>query len=137
MKKNIFSITPFVGTNNINFGMSSEEISYILGINPLKIKKGGVKNYIDEYPFGFIYYDDNGKCEGIELFYPATVVFENNIILNNTTEQVMSLFKSKHFELVIENKDVFYSPNYSIGIYGENGEVMTVFIGKKGCYNEI
>lgn len=130
----MFKIELLKGTDKIKFGMKSEEISNILGKVPQKTCKGEIDNIVDEYDFGFIYFDDSGECEGIEFFEPAKVELNGNLILGRKTKIIKKILREMDANLIIEDSDVFYSEKYSIGIYGENGKVVTVYVGKEDCY---
>lgn len=132
----MFDIKIFEGTEEIKFGMTSGEISEILQESPKKIRKSGVDTPVDEYDFGFVYFDKKGKCEGIEFFKPAQVKLDGKVLLGKSTKEILKLFLQMDKNLEIESRDAFSSIKYSIGIYGENGKVETVYVGKKGCYEE-
>ena len=62
----MFKIKFLEGTDTIKIGMTSQEIQKLVGEIPEKTTKEGVKNPVDMYSVCFIYFDDDGKCEGIE-----------------------------------------------------------------------
>lgn len=131
----MFEIIFYEGTNKIKFGMDSNEISETLNTKPLISRKGGVKNPIDEYDFCFIYYNDYQKCEGIEFFPPTDIRLDNVSIIGNSTSTVRLLLERWDTNLKVETPDIYHSEKMSVGIYGENGIVESVYVGVKGCYS--
>lgn len=131
----MFEIVLFKGTDSIQIGMTAEEIEAIVLKKPNHIRKGGVENIVDEYEFGFIYFDNDNRCEGIEFFKPAKVMLNGKEILGLKTKYAKEIFLKLDSFLDIEGEDVFCSHRYSIGIYGEDGIVETIYVGKEGCYD--
>lgn len=132
----MFKIKFLEGTDTIKIGMTSQEIQTIVGEIPEQVTKGGVKNPVDMYSFCFIYYDNDGKCEGIEFFSNAEVELNGISVFQKSTKEVMEILKALDPNLDIEDDDIFSSIKYSIGIYGTGGKVETLYVGREGCYLE-
>ena len=132
----MFKIKIFEGTDTIKIGMTSQEISGIVGEMPEKTPKGEGERLADMYDFGFICYDKSGKCEAIEFFDTAQVEWNGGDLMKKSTKEVMAMLKELDSDLDIEDEDIFSSLKYSIGIYGEEGKVKSVYVGRERIYLE-
>lgn len=83
----MFKIKIFEGTDTIKIGMTSQEISGIVGEMPEKTPKGEGERLADMYDFGFIYYDKSGKCEAIEFFDTAQVEWNGGDLMKKSKWQ--------------------------------------------------
>lgn len=135
-RESMFKIKIFEGTETIKIGMTSQEISEIVGEVPEKTPKGEGTQLSDMYDFGFVYYDEFGKCEGIEFFDSAQVEWNGINLMKKSTKEVMNILRKLDSDLDIEDENIFCSLKYSIGIYGEEGKVKSVYVGRKGIYLE-
>ncbi len=64
-----FILKPFIGVNEIRFGMTSEEISTLIGETPKKFRKSPIsKSLTDAYECCHVYFDETGECEAVEFF---------------------------------------------------------------------
>lgn len=133
----MFKIKFLEGTDTIKIGMTSQEIQKLVEEIPEKTTKGGVKNPVDIYSFCFIYFDDDGKCEGIEFFSNAEVQLNGILVFQKSAKEVMEILENLDPNLYIEDEDTFSSIKYSIGIYGVEGKVESIYVGREGCYLEL
>lgn len=139
-----YEIQPFNLIGPIQLGMTRQAIHERLG-EPLKFlkTKSDTSIPVDAYnKHGFhIYYDDDEKCEAIEMFDPAQVSFEKKKLIGTPYQEVKEYFVKKD-EYLEEDKAGFTSKMLGIGVYaplaGKEPQEPTegVIVFRKGYYEE-
>ena len=133
-----FRLIIWEGTENIKFGMTSEEIQSLVGIKPTLFKKSASDLYdTEDYQGMFhVYYemkDNQLVCAGIEFFKPSKVFLDGVQLLGKTKVDIEGLFKEKFEDY---SSDSTGSNEYCIGFYSPRPRVETIFIARKGYYKE-
>ena len=118
MKNCRFEIEPFKGTNLLKLGLTSEEYKDIIGVKPEKFQKSYSDNYVDDYGFCHIEYDDNGKSKLISFFNPTEVSFNGFLLLGEYRDST----EVKEYMLSIDSNCEYdesnlYSYKYNIYLY--------------------
>ncbi len=119
---------PLKEVNGVKFGMNRAEVRQILGeAKEFKKSKYSV-NTTDDFGFCHVFYDENDKCEAIEIF-DAEVVVDNILVFPSNIENAKKMFKD------LEKKDDSYiSVKSSVGIYAPNNNVESILFGAEGYY---
>lgn len=131
---NKINVIPLVQVNDIRFGMSRSEVRAILGEACEFSKTVFDSNLTDDFGYCHVFYDDNDKCEAIEIFSDAEVYIDNKLIFPTTKEAVIKLFKDILDDL-IQDEEGFISYKYSIGIYAPDEDMESILIGTKNYYD--
>lgn len=137
-KKNLdFTLIPHIGTDIIQFGMTSEQISQAFGVSPESICQDNTQT--DYYEFCQVFFDEKKTCNEIQFCRPAQVYWNGNPLLGKPGAWVTNLFLSEEPDLQIRDKEDgdFVSHKYDIGVSGSEGRVETVAWTRKGNYANI
>lgn len=105
MKKN--KVTPFIGMNNVKFGMKREEIRSLIQDDYKTILRNQyAENTSDYYPdhFYFIEYNKNDEFEAIEFTKGSNVYMDDLNIINFTFSDIKYLFDKKSINIEEENE---------------------------------
>lgn len=76
-----FIARPHKGVNNIEFGMSPDEVDGAVGIKGKRFQEGP-NCPASEYEQFFVYYDEADRCSEIEFFDGAKILYEGVWLLN-------------------------------------------------------
>ena len=63
-----FDAVPTVRVNGVKFGMNREKVRSLLGAATEFYKFDDDINTTDDFGFCHVFYDENDKCEAIEIF---------------------------------------------------------------------
>ncbi len=88
-------------------------------------------NTTDDFGFCHVFYDNDNKCEAVEVFNDAEVFLNDSLIFPTdfaTAKKVIPDF--------IQDDDGLISYSKSIGIYAPNGEMEGILFGKEKYYIE-
>ena len=124
-------ITPNIGFNNVLFGMNREEVRKELGDAVEFYKFDDDMNTTDDFGYCHVFYDEDNKCEAVEIFDEAEVYIDNMRIFPTDFDVAKGIIED--FE---QDDDGLISYSKSIGIYAPDGVMESILSGKKGYYDE-
>ena len=75
-----FDAVPTVSVNGVTFGMSREKIRSLLGTATEFYKFADDVNTTDNFKFCHIFYDENDKCEAIEIMDEVEVYVNGSLV---------------------------------------------------------
>lgn len=130
-----FILIPHVGTDIIQFGMTSQQISKSLGLIPESIRQED--NFlIDYYEFCQVFFDENENCNEIQVCRPAQIYWKGIPLLGELGNKITDLFFAEDPNLQILDRDdgCFTSKKYDVSVSGIEGKIETVAFGKQGIY---
>lgn len=134
-------IRPYVGVQEIDFDMKREVIRKKFNHEFTEFKKTHFsQNTTDAFEFCHIYYDNENLCEAIELFEPATVMFDNFVMTEQPYEKVKDFFDAIDDSLDF-NDAGFTSYKYGIGVFAPNASdepeepIESIIVFRKGYYD--
>lgn len=133
-------IIPYLGTEQIKFGMTSKEIQSVLGeLKDSFYKNQGDAFKTDEFQDLFVYYKAPGVCEAIEFYGNADLIFNNISFFCSTYRQLKEIFLDLDDALEVDI-DGFTSYKYGLGVYApyadeEGGDIESVIIFEKNYYD--
>jgi len=127
-----FDAVPTVSVNGVAFGMSREKVRSLLGTAAEFYKGKDAVNMTDNFKFCHVAYDENNKCEAIEIFYESEVYVNGSLIFPTDFETA-----KKVIEDLEEDEDGLISISKSIGIYAPCGDMESIVFGKEGYYSDM
>ena len=127
-----FDAVPTVSVNGVKFGMSREKVRSLLGTATEFCKGKDAVNTTDNFKFCHVSYDENNKCEAIEIFYESEVYVNGTLIFPTDFETA-----KKVIEDLEEDDDGLISISKSIGIYAPCGDMESIVFGKEGYYSDM
>lgn len=137
-----FSIRPYFGTNDLEFGMKREVIREKLGNEFREFKKSPFsKNTTDAFKYCHVYYDSENLCVAVEFFEPSEINFNDLIIIGSPYDKIRDEF-ARIDESIDYNDAGFTSFKYGIGIFAPFAKkkpkdpVESVIIFKEGYYGK-
>lgn len=116
----------------IKFGMTREEVRKQYSVDGEFIKNEFSNSATDDLGFCHVYYDDEGKCEAVELFDEIEVYVDEKKIFPVSFETAKQAENT-----LIEDEEGMLSIEKSIGIYAPDGNMESILFGVKGYYEEI
>lgn len=120
---------PLNGVNGVLFGMSRKDVREALKLPCKEFKKSKFsKNTTDDFGICHVFYDEDNRCQAIEVFDDAEITVNGKCIFPTDVEEVRSVFQ---FE---ENEGCFINRELSIGIYAPNGQIESILFAVKGYY---
>ena len=126
---NILTAIPLLGVNEVKFGMNRDEVRKIFGQAREFKKSKFSKNTTDDFGFCHVFYDQDNKCEAIEIFPEVEVFIDGKNVFSEDLEILKSMFSD--FE---EDESGFFSKKYSIGIYAPCKKTESILLGCDGYY---
>ena len=127
-----FDAVPTVSVNGVAFGMSREKVRSLLGTAAEFYKGKDAVNTTDNFKFCHVAYDENNKCEAIEIF-DESEVYVNGLLIFPTDFETAK----KVIEDLEEDDDGLISISKSIGIYAPCGDMESIVFGKEGYYSDM
>ena len=125
------NVVPTVKVGEVEFGMSREEVRTLLGKATEFYKFEDDSNTTDDFGFCHVFYDQDNKCEAIEIFSEAEVFCNGTLIF--PTDFITA---QKAISDLEEDDEGLISYSQSIGIYAPDGEMESILFGKTGYYDE-
>ena len=126
-----FDAVPTVSVNGVAFGMSREKVRSLLGTATEFYKFADDVNTTDEFEFCHVFYDENNKCEAIEIFDESEVYVNGSLIFPTDFETAKKVIED--FE---DDADGLISIPKSIGISAPYGNMEGILFGKAGYYSD-
>ncbi|MEJ5977879.1 hypothetical protein WG901_14615 [Novosphingobium sp. PS1R-30] len=144
-----FTIYPLRGVQNIEFGMSSEQVASIMKAAPEKFFRGGRGEGGGKFPSDhyheqgvFFYYDDDGHLEGIEFATPAEPEFGGVNFLQIPASHAVAIVAGIDPDASVDNEGVI-SRKLSLAIWSPNvgdspdAPAESMAIGRAGSYDSV
>ena len=133
-----WTIEPFVGLGELEFGMSRTETRRLLNTDVVSFRKTPSEIQLtDDYSgIGFhLYFDENDNLEFIETFTPCPVEYEGMRFLGIPLEQVLAEANSRGmaYEQLLSQEACFFK-NLGFVLYVPEVIVEAVSIYKKGYH---
>lgn len=125
------NVVPTIKVGEVEFGMSREEVRTLLGEAKEFYKFEDDINTTDDFGFCHVFYDQDNKCEAIEIFSEAEVFCNDTLIF--PTDFITAKKAISDFE---EDDEGLISYSQSIGIYAPDGDMESILFGKTGYYDE-
>lgn len=127
----IIKAFPLVGIDKLKFGMRRHEVRNILG-NPTEfLKTNEDKKTTDDFGFCHVFYDEDDRCEAIEIFTENEVYIGDSKVFPTDFASAKKVVPG-----FIEDDDGLLSYELSIGIYAPDNEMESILFAKKGYYEE-
>ena len=127
-----FDAVPTVSVNGVAFGMSREKVRSLLGTAAEFYKGKDAVNTTDNFKFCHVAYDENNKCEAIEIFDESEVYVNGSLIFPTDFETAKNVIEDLE-----EDDDGLISISKSIGIYAPCGDMESIVFGKEGYYSDM
>lgn len=125
-------VIPMEKVNGIEFGMERSEVRKKFAVPVREFKKSKFsKRTTDDFGSCHVYYNENDKCEAVEIFDEVAVYVYDKKIFPVTVEEVKKIIPD-----LIEEEDSYISEELSIGIYAPDDKMESILIGCKGYYGE-
>lgn len=128
-------VIPLIRVNGVKFGMNRSEVRAVLGEASEFFKTDSCTNTTDDFGYCHVFYDNNDRCEAIEIFDDAEVYINDKLIFPINKEQALNSFRSV-FDDFIQDDDGLISYKFSIGIYAPYESMESILIGKENYYDE-
>lgn len=122
---------PTVGVNEVKFGMNRDEVRNIFGEATEFYKFDDDTNTTDDFGFCHVFYDDDDKCEAIEIFDEAEVYVDGKLVFPTDLKSAQEVIRDLE-----EDDEGAMSFEASVGIYAPDDEMESILFGKKGYYDE-
>jgi hypothetical protein len=132
----MMEILPFVGLDNINFGMLRKDVRELLGDNWREFRKTPFsKNLTDSYDsLGLhLYYDEKDCLEFIEAFSPCSIIFKTVSLVGSNLNEVLSELKKQNISGRLDEPSWFFDSS-GFALIENEGVVTGVSIFCKGYY---
>ena len=127
-----FDAVPTVSVNGVKFGMSREKVRSLLGTAAEFYKGKDAVNTTDNFKFCHVAYDENNKCEAIEIVDESEVYVKGSLIFPTDFETAKNVIEDLE-----EDDDGLISISKSIGIYAPCGDMESIVFGKEGYYSDM
>ena len=114
---------------NIKFWMTKQEVREKYAVKGEFIKNDCSNNLTDDLGFCHVYYNDEGKCEAVEIFNDVEVYIGEKLLFPTTYAVAKNVEKS-----LKQDDEGMISVDMSIGIYAPDGEMESILFGEKGYY---
>lgn len=122
---------PLVGVNDLRFGMNPEEVCHVLGVpNRVlpNVRAGKYPTLL--YEDMFIYFSDEGICDGVE-FFEGEVYVDGILVFPTDMEELRKVAPDMKYDEV-----GCLSVQKSIGIYAPLDDVEGILFAVKDYYQK-
>ncbi len=120
---------PLKKVDKIEFGMEREVVRKLYGQYEEYKKSEYSQNTTDDFGNFHVYYDENDKCEAVEIFDDVEVTINGEIIFPVKIEDAEKIESS-----LVRDEEGLISIEKSIGIYAPDENMESILFGKKGYY---
>lgn len=122
--------SPLLRVGNIELGASREDVRHVIGLPVSQFKKTPVsENTTDDYRSFHVCYDQNDRCEAVEIFDEIEVEVAGKTIFPTSLQAAQSAIQGLR-----SDDDGLISKEDSIGIYAPAGTMESILFGIKGYY---
>lgn len=130
-----FHIILFEGTDSIKFGMTHDEIQKLLGKKPTLFKKTIHDLHMTEdYSDVCHVYYDGVYSVAFEFYSPSQVFFNDIALIGKNRTEIEPLFMET--EGYTNDTEGFRIHGGDVGFYAPNGIIESVYLSRKGYYEE-
>ncbi len=126
---NTICVEPLKKVDKIEFGMERDAVRKLYGEYEEFKKSEYSENTTDDFGNFHVYYDENNKCEAVEIFDDVEVTVNGEIIFPVKIEEAEKIESS-----FVRDEEGLISIEKSIGIYAPDENMESVLFGKKGYY---
>ena len=112
----------------IKLGMTKQEVREKYAVKGEFIKNDCSNNLTDDLGFCHVYYNDEGKCEAVEIFNDVEVYIGEKLLFPTTYAVAKNVEKS-----LKQDDEGMISVDKSIGRYAPEGMKEEFFFLEKGC----
>lgn len=121
---------PLESVNDVNFGMMRDEVRRYFGTAKEFKKSRFSKNTSDDFGWCHVYYDEQNKCQAIEIF-EGEVFIKDTLVFPADINNIKSLCAD-----MTADSDGYISVINSIGIYLADEKAESIVFAKPGYYKE-
>ena len=126
---NTICAEPLKKVDKIEFGMERDVVRKLYGEYEEFKKSEYSENTTDDFGNFHVYYDENNKCEAVEIFDDVEVTVNGEIIFPVKIEEAEKIESS-----FVRDEEGLISIEKSIGIYAPDEDMESILFGKKGYY---
>lgn len=126
---NTICVEPLKKVDKIEFGMERDAVRKLYGEYEEFKKSEYSENTTDDFGNFHVYYDENNKCEAVEIFDDVEVTVNGEIIFPVKIEEAEKIESS-----FVRDEEGLISIEKSIGIYAPDEDMESILFGKKGYY---
>lgn len=124
------TVVPLSQIGKIKIGMCRDEVRRILGEAREFKKSKFSRNTTDDFGWCHVFYDNDNKCEAVEIF-DAKVFVGKICVFPAKKSEIISVFSD------LTSDDYGYtSVKYSVGIAAPDGNPESILFGAKGYYKK-
>lgn len=125
-----WNVEPLKDINGIKFGMSRDEVRKVMSCEVKEFKKSKFsKNTADDFGCCHVFYDNDNKCEAVEIFSEITVTIQGKVIFPTEVSVAKSIITDLE-----EDNGSYISKSQSIGIYVPYDNMESILFGINGYY---
>ena len=125
-----WTVIPTKKVNDIEFGMERSEVRKKFPVQAREFKKSKFsKRTTDDFGSCHVYYDENDRCEAVEIFDDAEVYMDGKKVFPITVQEIMEIISD-----LVKEEDSLISENLSIGIYAPENKMESILFGCKEYY---
>ena len=122
---------PNISIGDIKFGMDRKAVRMLFENKYTEFKKTPLsKNTTDDFGAFHVYYDNDDKCEAIEVFEDTEILLNDTVIFPNAVAEIIGLFTDLEYDGY-----GYTSISTSIGITpDDDGNIDAILFGCKDYY---
>ena len=126
----ILNAYPLTGVDDVKFGMKRSEVRAVWGKCTEFMKTPDSVSPTDDFGFCHVYYDEDDRCEGIEIFSEADVYVDGSKIFPVPTDELREAFPG-----FTEDDDGPYCIDWSVSVWAPDGDPEAVMFARKGYFD--
>lgn len=134
-------ITSYVGAGCLKLGMTRNDIRKCFDSQGKELKKTPFSETLtDDFGYCHVYYNKEDKCEAIEFFETATIIFKGQLLIGEPYSNIKKTFKVIDKTIKFDETG-FTSIKYGFGVYAPfaedepNESVESVILFERGYYD--
>lgn len=121
---------PLKRVGEIDLGASRSVVREAVNLPYKEFKKTPLStNTTDDFGTFHVYYDDDDRCEAVELFDDVEVEVDGKLVFPTSSEEARRVIPS-----LVPDGDGLVSAEESIGIYAPGGKMESILFGARGYY---
>lgn len=129
-----YEIIPYKRVGAIEFGYEREKVRKILGDFTEFKKTKKSQNTSDDFGHLHVFYNQENKCEAIELFPEADVFMDRFNVFYMSVTEIKRQLQVIDPEMEVDD-DTITSLKYGISVYAPGEEVESILAFVKGYYH--
>lgn len=119
---------PLQSVGDVSFGMAREEVRKHFGQFTEFKKNQFSKITTDAFDFCHVYYDEQNRCEAIEIF-GAKVLINDQTVFPSSLNELKKIFPN-----AVEEYGSYVDSSISVGFYAPDDNVESILFGSNGYY---